>query len=123
MQFDHANQKVPTKDIFRNLIARGFAETVKAVNHPGQLTCEFIVFGTKPSQRRYIEFCCHDKNLPKDHREYGNDPAGYWPGLSLRTDQSLEVFYERLKEDLKDFKPTFSHKNYDWARDNISRLP
>lgn len=125
MFFDHTLQITESGEVFKELKKRGFTGEERFVNHPGQLTCEFIHFKkkTQTNQGPYIEFCYHNTALPKDHYDFGKDPRDFWPGYSLRSSSNLEAFFQSKKEEFKEFEPAFEHKNYEWAVDNKSKLP
>jgi hypothetical protein len=83
------------------------------VEHPGKLFCRFIGFASSnPREVSYLEFIslgAGGDTLPQ-------------PGISLGQTADLESFYKKL---LKTWGSPleFKHKNYDWKRDNESRLP
>ncbi|MCB0355451.1 MAG: hypothetical protein KDD40_00500 [Bdellovibrionales bacterium] len=89
----------------------GFVHEKQIVEHPGKAFCRFIKFESESYKKvAYLEFIDQRVSQPK----FSN------PGLSLGFTGKLESLFKKLKNKLS---CTFLHKNYDWKKDNISRLP
>lgn len=92
----------------------GFAVSDHEVEHPGRKFCRFIFFKAQGGAREYacLEFI-HTK------------PGGSLirkPGLSFGFAGGLEDFHRKLKKKGR-YKSKFFHKNYEWKKDSVSRLP
>lgn len=112
IRFDHS-YSVDRGFAFRKKLGRaGFSLGDHMVEHPGKHFCRFIAMPiSKKSGRQYLEFV----HVGKGGKDYGI------PGLSLGALEPLEPFAKKLKS--KKVAAQFSHKNYEWKKNNKDRLP
>lgn len=112
VDFDHAYTMDLNHKIWKELGKCGFTLDPQCTEHPGKAFCRFIMFvDGKTRERVCLEFV-HQKSAGK----------GGTPGLSFQAPEGLEKFYKRVKKKSK-IPLVFSHKNYEWKKDSVSRLP
>lgn len=126
--FDHSYITTEDSKIWENLGERGFTLNPKAVNHPGGFKCQFIIFKYSSERNQYLEFCSivDRKAFDKENNDihgYERERKVYGTGLSLNADYGLETVYRSLKSEFEFKGIEFIHKNYDWEKDSVSRLP
>ena len=112
IRFDHIYTMDKGHKFMKKLEKAGFTLAKMVVEHPGKHICRFIYIKKLGlTGKQYMEFV----HVGKGGIDYGN------PGLSLASDLPLLNFDKKLKS--QGIKTDFSHKNYEWKKDSVSKLP
>jgi hypothetical protein len=114
LHFDHTYTADPRHKFLKRLEKLGFVLDEKEVEHPGRQFCRFILFASAKNPRKYtyLEFV---------NAKPGGDPVTK-PGISFGYSNGLERFYRSLQKRGR-YRAKFVHKNYDWKKDDVTRLP
>lgn len=108
---DHCYNVDQNHRFLKKLEKLGFTLDKSIMEHPGKAFCRFIMFkGENSTNRFYPEFV----TIGRDGLHFTN------PGLSFGHETNLEKFYQKIN---KKFSATFSHKNYEWKKNNKDQLP
>lgn len=111
--FDHCYTLDQDFKFFKKLGKMGFTLGKKSVAHPGKHVCRFIYFKSdSPRKFVYLEFISVGR---------GGVPIKK-SGISFGYKGDLKGFYQNLMARRK-YAPGFHHRNFDWKKDNKSRLP
>lgn len=111
--FDHSYTVDQHHKFLKKLEGLGFRKEERHTEHPGGLICRFLMFSAESKTKRsYLEFV-HTK--PKGEKLKV-------PGLSFGWNGNLEKFHDEMVRTRK-IKTEFVHKNYDWKKDDKTRLP
>lgn len=112
--FDHTYTGDPGFRFLKRLGALGFKLEPDEVEHPGRNFCRFLRLRDPGNARSYsyLEFVyAKDKKQPVKS-----------PGLCFGHTKGLDLFQKKLERDGR-YRSKFIHKNYDWKKDNVTRLP
>jgi hypothetical protein len=108
---DHCYNEDNKFAFFKKLGKSGFNLESDVVEHPGKAFCKFIALQSNNKRERfYLEFVHIGKGGIFE----------YTPGLSFNYISNLEGFSKSLN---KKVPCTVVHKNYEWRKNSIDRLP
>lgn len=112
LYIDHMFTNDPRHRFFRFLKSQGFRALPGVVEHPGNVFCQFIPLQGKVGRKAtYLEFAdVRSKKTPF--------PAA---GLSFGCLKDLESTCRKWNQN--GLKTSFMHKNYEWKKDDVNRLP
>lgn len=112
LKFDHMYTADSGHRFWKRLRRLGFTTSEREMEHPGKLFCRFVMFRNNMTELPvYLEFVdARDRKKPVRH-----------PGISFRSLGQLKRHSKMLRS--KGLRPKFVHKNYEWKKDNKSRLP
>lgn len=110
--FDHVYTGDHGFRFLKKLEKFGFTLVPTTTEHPGRHFCRFIKFPAPETTRKaqYLEFVWGKARRVRH--------GGYCFGSSGK----LERYQKKLERDGR-YKSKLQHKNYDWKKDNKSRLP
>jgi len=111
INLDHCYNEDPNFKFFKKLGKMGFNLEPGVVEHPGKAFCKFIaVQSSNKRERFYLEFIHIGKGGGEEKT----------PGLSFNYTENLEGFHKKLS---KVVRCDLTHKNYDWKKNAVDRLP
>lgn len=115
INLDHCYTQDKNHKLFKSLEKMGFRLEPGHVEHPGKAICTFIALQSNNKRERfYLEFVHTGKGGVQETV----------PGLSFNYKANLEGFSNTLGKKLgKTNKVEFGHKNYDWLKNSVDRLP
>lgn len=112
INFDHSYSEDIGHRFYKSLGRAGFVLSEHQMEHPGKHFCRFIMFNRSGGRLSYLEFV----NVGRGGKRVTK------PGISLRCSGALKKYFYGIKKQ-KGIKAGYTHKNYDWKKDNKSRLP
>lgn len=117
LKFDHTYIKIDEKEVFDDLVSRGFTPKEEEAYHPG-VHCRFIKLGAE-----YLEFCqfidwqAYRARFDPETLTTMKRTDFYRPGLSLKSESQLKLLHQKLNK--QGLATEFSHRNYDWQNDEL----
>jgi hypothetical protein len=124
LMFDHCYQKVTRLSDYERFESLGFTLLAGSAEHPYSLLSRILFFGSPEvsvnGAIHCLEFCwIRDVEGELAYAKESNPTAQerdlFSPGFSLRSSTSLEATFEMQKTRWAPFRPTLSHRNYDWT--------
>lgn len=110
--YDHCYTGDDAHRFLKKLGRLGFTLEPQTVEHPNQHFCRFLKFDNPkvPRKLQYLEFV------------WGKLGDVKKPGFCFGHSGGLDRYHAKLKRDRK-YPATIMHKNYEWKKDRVSRLP
>ncbi|HZF80582.1 MAG TPA: hypothetical protein VEZ89_12415 [Rubrivivax sp.] len=128
--FDHCYQKVTRLSDYERFESLGFTLLAGSAEHPYSLLSRILFFGSPEvsvnGAIHCLEFCwIRDVEGELAYAKKSNPSAQerdlFMPGFSLRSPTSLEATFELQKARWSAFRPSLSHRNYDWTEGGEGR--